>query len=324
MVELDEKKVIVKMAYNYFQNERWDRALVEYEKLLAIDDKDFLARNMIAEIYIRKGQKKQAINVYKEAAEILEATDDLDRAIKIYNNILKLEPDDQENIEKLQSLINNRLVLAEELVNKQELEKALNICENLIEKLPGNEVVVKKIKELMQRIKSIENKNRPTEKRSSLESLSSKDIEVLKNLYALAQRCEKNKDWEKAIKAYSTILCFRPDDRRVQKRLDDLTRLLATKLKKNRNINNRVTGIKNTSVLLDNTKEKSLASAEEKESLLQEKTIEVDIILTQAQIHINQNLLNEALKLCLKVLEIEPNNKKVRVLLKQIYDKKKL
>ncbi|MCK5243601.1 tetratricopeptide repeat protein, partial [bacterium] len=50
MTEQEEKKVIVKVAYNYFQEGKWERALSEYKKLIALDPMDFLVHNMMAEI----------------------------------------------------------------------------------------------------------------------------------------------------------------------------------------------------------------------------------------------------------------------------------
>ena len=41
----DDKKNIVKLAYLYFQEGRWDKAIEEYQKLLSLDPEDINTKN---------------------------------------------------------------------------------------------------------------------------------------------------------------------------------------------------------------------------------------------------------------------------------------
>ncbi|MBN1596220.1 hypothetical protein JW933_09870, partial [candidate division FCPU426 bacterium] len=56
----------------------------------------------------------------------------------------------------------------------------------------------------------------------------------------------------------------------------------------------------------------------------EEKNQNIQVLMTQAQMYIHQNMLVEAMRLAQNILELDPQNKDVRNILVQIYEKKKL
>lgn len=59
-----DKKNIVKMAYIYFQEGRWDKAIEEYKKLIALDPDDVNTHNMLGDVYVKKGAVREAFDEY--------------------------------------------------------------------------------------------------------------------------------------------------------------------------------------------------------------------------------------------------------------------
>ena len=50
----EDKAVLIKTAYSYYQKGDWDRAIEEYHKLADLDPKDLNVHNMLADIYAKK------------------------------------------------------------------------------------------------------------------------------------------------------------------------------------------------------------------------------------------------------------------------------
>lgn len=51
---------------------------------------------------------------------------------------------------------------------------------------------------------------------------------------------------------------------------------------------------------------------------------DINVLINQAHMYVQQNLLIEAMRLCQRILEVEPQNQDVRTLLQQIFERKKI
>ena len=87
----DDKKLIFKTAYLYFQEGRWDKAIVEFKRLVSLDPEDLTARNMLGDAFMKKGAMKEAYEEYAYAAEGYSKKADPDKAKAIYKKMSKLE-----------------------------------------------------------------------------------------------------------------------------------------------------------------------------------------------------------------------------------------
>jgi len=408
MPEQEEKRIIVKVAYNYFQAGKWDRALEEYKKLIAIDPMDFLVHNMMAEIYIRKGEKEQAINEFLKAASLLRATNSMEKAIQAYNHVIRLDPENKEARLKIEEIVRTRLVEVDDYMRRGSLKNALEICERLSSKLPEHQQIREKIEEIEKCIAQQHQTSEAVSKSGTSEAPQTeadkaavaemKDIlkneEVVNNLLAMAEYYENKQSFEEAVEAYITVLRFQPDNIKAQNKLRQIYRQITRKDKSNQ-VWARISSERQKAVeqakRLAKTKPKSTAEspaarllnqagnerlaelnekniaeleklrlqAEERlrlavkdrrarerqrsnisppepavpESLStvdesnrtnEEKDQNIQVLLTQAQMYIHQNMLIEAMRLAQNILELDPPNKEVRNILKQIYDKKNL
>jgi tetratricopeptide (TPR) repeat protein len=65
----EDKKTIIKMAYIYSQEGRWDKAILEYKKLLALDPADNNVHTMLGDAQAKKGAAQEAFTEYQLATE---------------------------------------------------------------------------------------------------------------------------------------------------------------------------------------------------------------------------------------------------------------
>ncbi len=228
MGEREDKRIILKVAYNHYQRGKWERALEEYKKLVALDPMNFLIHNMIAQIYIRLKKTEQAINEFMKAANLLRATNSLDKALQTLQQILKLEPEHKEAKIKIEEVIRVRLVEVDEFIRRGSLKNAAEICESLAEKVPGHSLV--KNKEAQIEARRMEQQARRAEStpasgedtRQTVEDEIEKNAEVVKNLYVMAARYEERQAWDEAVEAYITILRLQPQDDEARRKLHGL------------------------------------------------------------------------------------------------------
>jgi len=123
----DQKALIVKLALIYHHTGSWDKALIEYEKILGFDPNDWNAHASVAEMCMKKGDldrsyreydvavhgflkdknTKKAANCFREMAGIIQKSiepQDQERAAQMYQNILMSMPDQIEAIQNLRDL----------------------------------------------------------------------------------------------------------------------------------------------------------------------------------------------------------------------------
>jgi tetratricopeptide (TPR) repeat protein len=234
MGEQEKKRIILKVAYNYYQSEKWERALEEYKKLVDLDPMDFLIHNMIAQIYIHQEKKEPAINEFMKAVNLLRATNSLDKALQTLQHILKLEPERKETKIKIEEVIRVRLVEVDEFILRGSLKNAAEICERLAEKVPGHSLVADKMAEIeTRRVEQQARRSKatpapgdvfqPTGEASGKDAEGmEKNAEVVKNLYLLAARYEERQAWDEAVETYITILRLQPQDAEARRKLHDL------------------------------------------------------------------------------------------------------
>ena len=86
-----DKKNIVKLAYLYFQEGRWDNAVEEYKKLLELDPEDINIHNMLGDVYVKKNSAMEAYEEYSKVAADLINRGQVDKATLINKKIARLD-----------------------------------------------------------------------------------------------------------------------------------------------------------------------------------------------------------------------------------------
>jgi tetratricopeptide (TPR) repeat protein len=132
----EDKTVLIKTAYSYYQKGDWDRAIEEYHKLADIDPKDLNVHNMLADIYAKKGDSQEALQQYDLVAQGYDQKNQVDKVLQVYKRMLKLVPNDPALSKAVKSLGDKYLARASEM-EEQEAEKALEIYRSILKAEPG-------------------------------------------------------------------------------------------------------------------------------------------------------------------------------------------
>ncbi|HJT22991.1 MAG TPA: tetratricopeptide repeat protein, partial [bacterium] len=111
----EDKAVLIKTAYSYYQKGDWDRAIEEYHKLADLDPKDLNVHNMLADIYAKKGDVQEALQQYDLVAQGFDQKNQVDKVLQVYRRMLKLVPNDPDLLNAVKNLIDKYLTRAAQL-----------------------------------------------------------------------------------------------------------------------------------------------------------------------------------------------------------------
>jgi tetratricopeptide (TPR) repeat protein len=123
----DQKSLIIKLAHIYYHTGSWDKAIIEYEKIIALDPNDYNVHVTLGELYLKKGDlerafkqfevsangymreknAKKASGAYREMANLIQKMiepQDMDKAIEMYKEILARLPEAMEALVNLRDL----------------------------------------------------------------------------------------------------------------------------------------------------------------------------------------------------------------------------
>ncbi|MGH7739424.1 MAG: tetratricopeptide repeat protein [bacterium] len=101
----EDKSALIKTAYSYYQKGDWDRAIEEYHKLAELDAKDLNVHNMLADIYAKKGDVKEAMRQYDLVAQGFDQKNQVDKVLQVYKRMIKLTPKDEGLAVAVKSLV---------------------------------------------------------------------------------------------------------------------------------------------------------------------------------------------------------------------------
>ena len=104
----DHPMALNSLGLALFEIEEYAEALRLYLKATKVTPKDPIPLEKIARIYERQGKQSQAIVNFMQAAEMHLKTHDVEKAMQNWNQILKLQPENQAAHTKL-AMVNERL-----------------------------------------------------------------------------------------------------------------------------------------------------------------------------------------------------------------------
>src|SRR5665213_2094901 len=136
-----DKKNIVKLAYLYFQEGRWDNAIEEYKKLLELDPEDINIHNMLGDVYVKKNAAMQAYAEYCKVTADLINRGQVDKAALINKKIARLDSSQlTPEAQQKQNLILHH-VKAEEALQENKVEEAVEYFSEIL-KLDSEDLIV--------------------------------------------------------------------------------------------------------------------------------------------------------------------------------------
>jgi len=188
----ESKKDIVKSAYNFTQEGKWDKAILEYKKLLTLDPTDFNIHNMLGDIYIKKKDDHNAYQEYLTAAEAYVKQGLAEKANLVYKKIAKLDTNKLNEPDRKKQLVIKTHTEAEKFLEEKAVDKAIETYLKLLKVNPDDFESYQKLGELYTMVGNKE------------EAIAyySKIVEVY----------YKNRIFKKALPIYRKMSELRPDE----------------------------------------------------------------------------------------------------------------
>ncbi len=277
---MSDKSAIIKEAQKYLARGQLDKAIAEWEKLVK-EYPDGTTYNTIGDMYLKKGDKTNAIDSFHKAANFFRHEGFSLKALALYKKILNINPTEFEALFSLGELneekglitdaIKYYLTTADTLSKEGKKEKLLEIYDKILTLSPANIPLRNKVAEIY-----------------SKEGLMS---EAAKQYFQVAMLYFDKGDLENSMGYYQKVLDVQPLNKEA------------------------ILGISYLYERSGNL-ERALEQVKEAANLFPEDT---DIHLKSAEIYIRARRFDEAGASLRKVLEVEPANIKARRLLGDMY-----
>lgn len=232
---MPDKGLIIKEAQRYLSRGQIDRAIEEWEKLIK-DYPDGNVYNTIGDLYLKKGDKKKAIDYYHRSASFFRAEGFSLKALALYKKIINLNITDAPALIALGELSEEKglatdatkyyLAAADALLKENKKNEIVDIYKRIIALSPTNIPLREKVaglflKEGLTHDALIEYQNiaRHYEEKGDLEQAKvyldkALDINPLDRdtLKCLSDLMEKSGSLSEAIKYLESIINVHPDD----------------------------------------------------------------------------------------------------------------
>jgi len=223
----EEKALYVKLAYQYYQNKEYKKAIDLYQQLAEAEKEDFNILNMLGDAYLKAEMKEKAINAYINGIAILEGKGQLNKIIKLCKKIVKIFPDDSRLKNKLKTTLRLLIRDAERKTLQHEYKEAREIYEDIKDFESDEFTVSSKLQELSVE----EEKYKAREKQ-----LADKNIPKAGTQNGLIEKFEKmaknyldNEDYDGAVETYITALKLSPGNQELRNKLHEVYRMIAKK-----------------------------------------------------------------------------------------------
>jgi len=222
----EEKKIGLKVAYGYFQEGKWDRALEEYRKLERQDPVDPNLRNMLAEIQARRGAPQEALREYLECARLQATAGQHEKALATCRRALRLEPGNPGALELQHASIHARLAEAQALLDQGGLDAAHEAGQRLLDVDPAD-LAIHKLLDDVQAARLRQEASAASvavlpEDGPAEAAAADPGREFVAKLFSLAESYLQAEDFDNAIESLVTILKFSPDEPAVRNRLQEV------------------------------------------------------------------------------------------------------
>jgi tetratricopeptide (TPR) repeat protein len=277
---MSDKSSIINEAQRCLAKGQIDKAIAEWEKLLK-EYPDGNSYNTVGDLYLKKGDKKNAVDLFHKAANFFMHEGFSLKALAIYKKILNVNPTDSDALFSIGELSEEKglttdalkyyLSAAESLSKEGKKEKLIGVYDKVFSISPTNIPLRNKVAEIY-----------------ANEGLTS---EAVKQYFQIAMLYAEEGDIEKSIGYYYKVL----DIQHLNKEA--------------------ILGI---NYLYERTGNLERALEQIKEATTQFPQ-DIDIHLRYAELNIMMGRLNEAQEGLRKVIELDPANTKARRLFGDIY-----
>ena len=197
-----DKSIIVKEAQKYLARGQIDKAIIEWEKLVK-EAPDGNVYNTVGDLYLKKGNKKSAVDFFHRAATFFREGGFSLKALALYKKVINIDPLDTGAFTALGELSEEKglvtdaikyyLTAADILSRDASKERFVNIYERILSLAPSNFPLRDKVAGLFLR-----------------EGLIS---HAIREYLHLARLCADKEDWEQERSYLMKILDIQPDNK---------------------------------------------------------------------------------------------------------------
>ena len=152
------KSKVLKDAQKFIARSQWDKAILEYEKIVAESSGDANTFNTIGDLCLKRNDTEKAIESFKRAAEIFNKTGFTLKAIALYKKVLNIKPEQVDifilmgKLNAERGMIGNAnesyLAAASYFTRQGQKVKAIDIYKTLCDLNPDNFSLAQKLAEL--------------------------------------------------------------------------------------------------------------------------------------------------------------------------------
>jgi tetratricopeptide (TPR) repeat protein len=123
----DQKSLIIKLAHIYYHTGSWDKAIVEYQKIIAIDPNDNNVHVTLGELFLKKGDLERAFKEFETSA----------------NGFLR-----EKNPKKASGAFREMANLVQKMIEPQDMDKAIGMYKEILGKLPESIETITNLRDL--------------------------------------------------------------------------------------------------------------------------------------------------------------------------------
>ncbi|MBI1922495.1 MAG: tetratricopeptide repeat protein [Geobacter sp.] len=152
-----QKDKYIASAQKFLLKGQVDKAIKDYEEVVAFDPADIRNRQKLAELYVKAGRKEDAVKEYEKIGKSYDDKGFFLKAIAVYKQIQKLDPTNLDiylvlgDLNHKQGLIGNALaeykILVDYYEKKNQLNEAIKVIEKMLAVDPENLNILLKLAE---------------------------------------------------------------------------------------------------------------------------------------------------------------------------------
>ncbi len=225
MMNEEEKKLSVKLAFTYYQNKEYKKAINLYKRLYEEDKNDFNILNMLGDAYLKDNQPAQAIEIYIATLNIFEQKEMYDKIIRLIKKLLKTFPDEPRLKNKLKIALRSLIHNAENKVIQHEYKEAKDIYESIKEFDCEEFPIISKLKQTEEEEKKYIERTKKIEE-TKKETISGNE-DLIAKFDKMAQNYIKNGDYDGAVETYITALKLAPSNNDLRQKLHNVYLIIA-------------------------------------------------------------------------------------------------
>jgi len=217
-VNEEEKRLYIKLAYGYYQNKEYKKAIELYEKLHKSDPDDFNVTNMLGDTYNKAKAPKKALEAYIDTMSTLERKGQNARTVKLAKKISRNFPDDNRVKNKLKNAMRLLMRDADRKSMHHEYQDARDILESIKEFSSEEYPVEFKLRQIEEEEKKYNERQERLQEKKPVKKEDSQQ-ELIEKFDKMAQNYLNNGDFDGAVETYITALKLAPGNEDLRSKL---------------------------------------------------------------------------------------------------------